>query len=66
MKHPSCREFFAYWDEKRGGARAPDRSEIEPSAVNCSATSSYCPMTPHQATRFGSPARAFAPWLAAI
>ena len=33
MKHPSSREFFAYWDEKRGGARAPDRSEIEPSAV---------------------------------
>ena len=31
MKHPSSREFFAYWDEKRGGARAPDRSEIEPS-----------------------------------
>jgi hypothetical protein len=33
MKHPSSREFFAYWDDKRGGARAPDRSEIEPSAV---------------------------------
>ncbi len=33
MKHPSSREFFAYWDEKRGGARAPDRSEIEPGAV---------------------------------
>ena len=33
MKHPSTREFFAYWDEKRGSARAPDRSEIEPSAV---------------------------------
>src|SRR5258705_4654061 len=33
MKHPSSREFFAYWDEKRGDARAPDRSEIEPSAV---------------------------------
>jgi hypothetical protein len=33
MKHPSNREFYAYWDEKRGGARAPDRSEIEPSAV---------------------------------
>src|SRR6478736_3815235 len=29
MKHPSNREFFAYWDEKRGDARAPDRSEIE-------------------------------------
>jgi hypothetical protein len=33
MKHPSTREFFAYWDEKRRGARAPDRSEIEPGAV---------------------------------
>jgi hypothetical protein len=33
MKHPSNREFFAYWDERRGGARAPDRSEIEPGAV---------------------------------
>jgi hypothetical protein len=33
MKHSSTRAFFAYWDEKRAGARAPDRSEIEPSAV---------------------------------
>src|SRR4051794_33091732 len=33
MKHPSSREFFAYWDDKRGLARAPDRSEIEPGAV---------------------------------
>jgi hypothetical protein len=33
MKHPSNREFFAYWDGKRAGARAPDRSEIEPGAV---------------------------------
>ena len=33
MKHPSSREFFAYWDQKRGSARAPDRSEIEPDAV---------------------------------
>jgi hypothetical protein len=33
MKHPSSREFFAYWDERRGDARAPDRSEIEPDAV---------------------------------
>jgi hypothetical protein len=33
MKHPSNREFFAYWDEKRGSARAPERSEIEPGAV---------------------------------
>jgi hypothetical protein len=33
MKHPSSREFFAYWDDKRGVAAAPDRSEIEPGAV---------------------------------
>src|SRR5271156_3373532 len=33
MKHPSSREFFAYWDGKRGDARAPDRSEIEHGAV---------------------------------
>ena len=33
MKHPSSQAFFAYWDGKRGFARAPDRSEIEPGAV---------------------------------
>jgi len=33
MKHPSNRAFFAYWDDRRGGARAPERSEIEPGAV---------------------------------
>jgi hypothetical protein len=33
MKHPSSREFYTYWDQKRGSARAPDRSEIEPGAV---------------------------------
>ena len=33
MKHPSSRAFFAYWDDKRGTARAPERSEIEPGAV---------------------------------
>jgi len=33
MKHPSNRGFFAYWDAKRGFARAPERSEIEPGAV---------------------------------
>jgi len=33
MKHPSSRKFFAYWNEKRGSARAPDRSAIEPDAV---------------------------------
>lgn len=33
MKHRSSREFFAYWDRQRGYARAPDRSDIDPSAV---------------------------------
>ena len=33
MKHPSSREFYSYWNDKRGAARAPDRSEIEPGAV---------------------------------
>ncbi|MBU6463333.1 MAG: PAS domain-containing protein [Bradyrhizobium sp.] len=33
MKHPSNREFFAYWDGKRGAERAPDRSDIEPGAL---------------------------------
>src|SRR6201996_339976 len=51
MKHPSNREFFAYWDNKRGGARAPDRADIEPGAVrellgdifvlSCDASSGY-------------------------
>jgi hypothetical protein len=33
MKHPVSREFFTYWDGKRGEARAPDRSDIDPSAL---------------------------------
>src|SRR5258705_12961935 len=33
MKHPSTLGVFAYWDEKRGDERAPDRSETEPAAV---------------------------------
>jgi hypothetical protein len=33
MKHPSSRAFFAYWDDKRGTARAPDRSAIEPGPI---------------------------------
>ncbi|CAN5197682.1 PAS domain-containing protein [soil metagenome] len=33
MKHPSNRQFYAYWDDKRGEALAPDRSEVEPGAL---------------------------------
>jgi hypothetical protein len=33
MKHPSSRAFFSYWDEKRAGAAAPERSELEPGPI---------------------------------
>jgi hypothetical protein len=33
MKHPANREFFAYWDEARGDAVAPDRSNLGPDPV---------------------------------
>jgi hypothetical protein len=33
MKHPSIRELFNYWDERRGARAAPERAEIEPSAI---------------------------------
>lgn len=33
MKHPASREFFDYWDGKRGDARAPERSDIDPNAM---------------------------------
>jgi hypothetical protein len=33
MKHASSRELFAYWTARRGSRPAPERSEIEPSAI---------------------------------
>lgn len=33
MKHPSTRELFDYWNERRGTRAAPERSEIEPGAI---------------------------------
>ncbi len=33
MKHPASREFFDYWDGKRGDTRAPERSDIDPNAM---------------------------------
>ena len=33
MKHPTSREFFAYWDAKRGDARAPERNQLDPSEI---------------------------------
>jgi hypothetical protein len=33
MKHPSNRELFEHWNERRGERLAPERAEIEPSAI---------------------------------
>jgi hypothetical protein len=33
MKHASNRELFDYWNERRGGRLAPERADIEPSAI---------------------------------
>jgi hypothetical protein len=33
MKHPSIRQLFEYWTERRGRRPAPDRAEIEPGAI---------------------------------
>jgi hypothetical protein len=33
MKHSASREFFDYWNGKRGDARAPERSDIDPNAM---------------------------------
>jgi hypothetical protein len=33
MKHPTNRELFDYWNERRGERLAPERADIEPSAI---------------------------------
>lgn len=33
MKHPANRQYYSYWDEKRAGAAAPERSDFEPGDV---------------------------------
>src|SRR4051812_35751029 len=33
MKHPSVRELYHYWIAQRGLRAAPERSDIEPSAI---------------------------------
>lgn len=33
MKHPASRELYAYWEERRGMRAAPERADIEPSAI---------------------------------
>ncbi|MGH6789894.1 MAG: PAS domain-containing protein [Pseudolabrys sp.] len=33
MKHASTRALFAYWNEKRGNRPAPEREDIDPTAI---------------------------------
>ena len=33
MKHPSIRELFDYWNDRRGSRLAPERGDIEPGAI---------------------------------
>lgn len=33
MKHQASRDLFAYWNALRGGRAAPDRADIEPTAI---------------------------------
>lgn len=33
MKHPSSRELYAYWNERRGDRPAPERGDVEPGAI---------------------------------
>ena len=33
MRHPSIRELFDYWNQRRGLRPAPDRGDIEPGAI---------------------------------
>jgi hypothetical protein len=33
MKHPSIRELFEYWNQRRGGRLVPERADIEPGAI---------------------------------
>lgn len=33
MKHTSTRALYAYWNDKRGGRPAPERSEIDPAEI---------------------------------
>lgn len=33
MKHPSNRDLYAYWNDRRGSRLAPERADIEPNAI---------------------------------
>ena len=66
MKHAASRELYAYWQEKRGPARAPERTDIEPGAIRAVLADAFVwRSTAAPATPSGSLERARAPCSAA-
>src|SRR5262245_13865831 len=41
VKHSSTRSLYAHWNERRGSHPAPDRAEIEPSAIRTALGDSF-------------------------
>lgn len=41
MKHSSTQSLYAYWNERRGPRRAPERGEIEPGAIRAALGDSF-------------------------
>ena len=66
MKHAASRELYAYWEEKRGTRRAPERTEIEPGAIRGVLSDAFILALDRSAGHpSASPERAFAPCSAA-
>ena len=62
MKHPSNRELFDYWNERRGERLAPERADIEPAAIRHVLGDTFVTRDerPARTTRSASPAPASA------
>jgi len=41
MKHPTTRQLYAYWTQRRGVRAAPDRGDIEPAAIRTLLSDSF-------------------------
>jgi PAS domain len=61
MKHAASRELYAYWEERRGRRRAPERTEIEPGAIRGALSDAFilCSMRP-MAIRYALPVPGYA------
>ena len=67
MKHPSNRELFDYWNERRGERLAPERADIEPAAIRQVLGDTFVHRSERRSTAISSasPAPASAPCSAA-